>query len=433
MKPLVVVVVLAGCAGAGDPAREQVVVAALADDNYESALRDPDLVGMKLRLMQETPYAWLRGTARLYWNDLMAVGTARSGGGDAASSRVLLLGDPHPENLGSFRLPDATLVVDWDDFDAAGYGPFEGDLRRLGAGMIVATGNAETAKAAAEGYAAQIADLAAGKAVVPVGLGDEPYLDDLLAKAKKKGDADDTLDEVAPVTDGVRQMAFGDIDPVDDHGVVQKRLAPVSAEQAAWIDAAIAQWNPQAHVVGRARRFGAGVASYPLYRFYVLLDGDVLVEVKEERDGLIVDGVPKLASAEWASPARRVVDAQRRLNARPDEDDLLGAADLGGLSLRIHALTAYQRGVDSEDLADLDAAEQVALAHRFGTMLARAHGQALTADGVPGWTVLAPFTSGAFADDVAALAQADAAQILDDYNAFADRDLAALVLPLVKD
>jgi uncharacterized protein (DUF2252 family) len=428
-----VVVVLAGCAGAADPARECVVVSSLADDNYEYALREPELVAMKLHLMQETPFSWLRGTARLYWNDLMAVGTDRSGVGDPASSRVLLVGDPHPENLGSFRLPDGTFVVDWDDFDAAGYGPFEGDLRRLGAGMIVATGNADTALAAAQGYAAQIADFVAGKPVEPVGAGAEPYLDDLLAKAKKKGDANDTLDEVAPLTDGVRQFAFGDIDPVDDHGVVQKRLAPVSAEQEAWLDAAIAQWNPQAHVVARARRYGAGVSSYPLYRFYVLLENDVLVEVKEERDGLIVRDVPQLASAEWKSPARRVVDAQYRLNARPDEDDLLGPADIGALSLRIHSLTAYQRGVDSEDLAGLDATEQVALAHRFGMMLARAHGQALTADGVPGWTVIAPFTSGTFSDDVAALAKSDAAQILADYMAFQGRDLAALVLPLVKD
>jgi hypothetical protein len=47
--------------------------------------------------------------------------------------------------------------------------------------------------------------------------------------------------------------------------------------------------------------------------------------------------------------------------------------------------------------------------------------------------VIAPFTSGTFADDVATLAQADAAQIQADYAAFAGRDLAALVLPLVKD
>ena len=104
-----------------------------------------------------------------------------------------------------------------------------------------------------------------------------------------------------------------------------------------------------------------------------------------------------------------------------------------GLLASIHAETAYQKGVSADDLAGLDAAEQVALAHRFGTMLARAHGQSLTADGVAGWTVIAPFTTGTFADDVAALAQADAAQIMSDYTAFQGRDLAALVLPLVKD
>src|SRR5262249_21135543 len=160
-----------------------------------------------------------------------------------------LVGDPHPENLGTFRTPDGTMVVDWDDFDAAGYGPFQGDLRRLAAGRIVATSNQDCALAAAQGYAAQIAGLAAGKPAVAVGEGAEPYLDKLLSKAQKKGDAGATLDELAPMTNGVRQFAFGDIDPVDASGVIQKRLAPVSAEQAAWIDAAVAQWNPAHHVV----------------------------------------------------------------------------------------------------------------------------------------------------------------------------------------
>jgi hypothetical protein len=128
-----------------------------------------------------------------------------------------------------------------------------------------------------------------------------------------------------------------------------------------------------------------------------------------------------------------VVDAQHRLNARPDEDDLLGGAEVGALSLRIHAETAYQKGVSADDLAALPAGEQLALAHRFGAMLGRAHGQALTADGVPGYAVIAPRISATFAGDLAALAVADAAQVTADYAAFEDRDLAALVLPLVKD
>ena len=61
--------------------------------------------------------------------------------GDPASSRVLLVGDPHPENIGTFRAADGTILVEWNDFDAAGYGPYEADVRRLATAMVVAAGD----------------------------------------------------------------------------------------------------------------------------------------------------------------------------------------------------------------------------------------------------------------------------------------------------
>jgi hypothetical protein len=292
--------------------------------------------------------------------------------------------------------------------------------------------------------------------VPAVGLGAEPYLDKLLGKAVKKGDAGATLAELAPLVDGVRAVPFGDLDPVGADGVVEKRLLPVSDEAAAYLDAAIARWRTTALLPLdaaaarpklRMRRLGAGVASYAALRFYVVLEGataapedDLVVELKEERDGVAITALPQLAPAPWASPAARVVDAQRRLHARPDADALLGAGDVTPLALRVHTETAYQRGVSAADLAALAAgtadeqAQLRALAHRFGAMLGRAHGQALTADGVPGWTVIAPrLGDGAgFVDELATLALADAAITLDDFHALATTDLSALVLPLVQ-
>jgi uncharacterized protein (DUF2252 family) len=449
---------------AGEPtldARRQTVINALADDNAVWARREPTYVAMKLAKMQREPFIWLRGTAGLYWRDLTTPGTDRpaTAFGDAPSSRVLLVGDPHPENLGSFRAPDGTMVVDWNDFDSAGYGPFEGDVRRLAAAMIIAGASdvlgPGLAREVALGYAATIADLAAGRPAPAVGLGDEPYLDALINKAVKKGDAGATLAELAPVEAGVEVVPFGDLSPVGADGVIEKRLAPVSAEAAVYIDAAIARWRPTAlvplteaaaRVKLRMRRFGAGVASYAALRFYAVLEGptaapddDLVVELKEERDGVAITALPAFAPAPWASPAARAVDAQRRLHARADADPLLGAGDVAPLSLRIHTETAYQRGVSAADLAALAAgtpAEQAqlrALARRFGALLARAHGRAATADGAPGFAVIAPRVAdaAAFAEEVTALAAADAAAILADFHALAGVDLAALVLPLV--
>src|SRR5262245_52698646 len=115
------------CASSDAASREQRILDLLADDNYEQALRDPELVAMKLRKMQRGPYEWLRGTAAVFWRDLTDPGTARAttAFGSPASARVLLVADPHVENVGTFRASDGTMFVDWNDFDATGYGPYD--------------------------------------------------------------------------------------------------------------------------------------------------------------------------------------------------------------------------------------------------------------------------------------------------------------------
>lgn len=454
---LVVTIAAACTAPPALDAREQRIVAALHDDNYVWAARDRRLVELKLVKMQRDPYAWLRGTASLYWRDV----TERGGGrpatafGDPRASRVLLVGDPHPENVGTFRAGDGTMFVDWNDFDGTGYGPFTLDLRRLGAGLAIAAGDdaiaGELVRRAAAAYAARIAELAAGARIGPLTAGAHPLLDAELATARTRGDRRHALAQVAPVVAGARALAFGDLEDVAADGVIEDRLVPVSAEVAGWLDRAIASWragiaggDELGAVVLRARRIGAGVASYPALRYVVVLagptdapDDDRLIELKETREGFLVPGVPRLAAAEWASPAARAADTQRRLQARDDGDPLLGHALVGGLALKLRDREAYQRGLDHEDLAALAAggaaprAQLAELAALLGGLLARAHGQATTEDGVPGWTVIAPLLAGreaAFADEIERHALADAAQIAGDHARMKDRALAPLVL-----
>lgn len=457
MRRCPLILCLAACAGSPGDDREGRILHALSEDNLVWARRDPALVGLKLRKMQRDPYAWLRGTASLYWRDVTDAGGERAptGFGSPAASRVLLVGDPHPENLGTFRAADGQQLIDWNDFDATGYGPFTLDVRRLATGLVIACAPdddalaADLARAVATGYAAAIAQLATGARLGPVTVGAHPLLDDELARALRKGDAREALEEVAPIAGGVRALALGDLEPVGPDGVIEDRLERVDAETAVWLDRAVAQWRAQVPagdalgaVTLRARRVGAGVASYAAYRYDVVLAGptpapedDRLIELKETREGLILRGVPRLASAEWATPAVRSIDTQRRLHARPDADALLGAAQVGGLSLKVRDREAYQRGLDHEDLAALAAADRpalLALATLLGGVLARAHGQTVTEERRPGVDVIAPLLAGreaGFADELIRDVRLDAAQLRADFTSMQGRDLAPLVIP----
>lgn len=459
MRLTVPLILVAGCASPAQPDRDQRIVASLADDNLLWAIRDPALVDLKLKKMQRGPYEWLRGTASLFWRDLTEPGSVRAASsfGDPASSRVLLVADPHPENAGTFHAGDGTMFVDWNDFDATGFGPFTGDLRRLGAGLVIAaedaTLGAQLVRRAAAGYAMQIAASARGERAGAVLAGVHPLLDDEIDTAKSRGDRNFALAEIAPASGTSRAIAFGDLEPVAADGVFEDRVIPVAPEVADWIDRAIEQWRDgkldrsSALVKLRARRIGAGVSSYPAYRYNVVLEGptvsiddDIVVELKEIREGLIIRGVPRYAAAPWSSPAARSVETQRRLQARPDADPLLGHALVGALSLKIRDREAYQRGINREDLTDLatgsdaDRGQLADLAEVYGQLLARAHAQARTEDDLLGAAVIAPLLDGrepAFIDEIVELAVDDAALVIADHALMRDRDLLSLIVPEV--
>jgi len=451
---------LASCAAPSSDPRLARILDTLAEDNYALGIREPELVAMKLRKMQRGPYEWLRGPAAPYWRDLMEPGEDRTATsfGDPLSSRVLLVGDAHVENVGSFRASDGTMFVDWNDFDATGYGPFTGDVRRLAAAFAVvaqigapsyAVLGERLARGMAAGYAEAMATLARGERIGTVGVGASPTFDDVIEKGQSRGDRNYALDQLAPIEGTVRVLALGDLEPVADDGVIEDRVVEVDAEEAEWLVRAVDTWRVRRQTAGviklRARRIGSGVSSYPVARYQVVLEGptdslgdDLILEIKETREGVVIRGVPILAAAEWNTPAIRSVDSQRRLQARPDADALLDAAQVGALSLKIRNREAYQRGVNVEDLEELAGSKPAQLgelARLYGGLLGRAHGGALTADQLDGYRVIAPLLAGretAFADEIVRNGLADAALVATDYARVGDLDLGSLGHPPVQ-
>ena len=445
MRSLLLLGLLAACGEDGRSAREQRVIDTLTEDNRVWVERDPELAMLKLRKMQRNDYEWMRGTAGLYWRDV-ADGDPRLATA-FPELRVLIVGDPHPENLGTFRAADGTMLVDWNDLDAAGYGPAIADLRRLAVGMVIATdGNGDDEELVARivlGYASQIGMLAAGGPPIQLGAGAHPLIDDELGDAEVEGDRRLALDELAPIAGAARALAIGDLEDVGKDGVYEDTVRAVDAAEAARIDAAVAQWAARrgqaAAVKLRARRIGAGVASYAALRYNVVLEGptaalgdDEIIELKEERDAAFLDRSIMLRDPMWPSPAARVADAQRRVQARGDADAQLGFAEVPGTSFKIRDREAYQRGLAHSTINNLDRKELLAFGELLGRRLASAHGASLTGQGVPGWMVIAAGIAGReleLADELVVTVLAEAAQIRADHEAFEDADLFALVIP----
>jgi uncharacterized protein (DUF2252 family) len=96
----------------------------------QAATRVPELVPIRYGRMVASPFAFYRGAAYGMAADL--AGTPRSG------IQVQLCGDAHLSNFGGFASPERDLLFDVNDFDETLPGPWEWDVKRLAASIVVA-------------------------------------------------------------------------------------------------------------------------------------------------------------------------------------------------------------------------------------------------------------------------------------------------------
>jgi uncharacterized protein (DUF2252 family) len=99
----------------------------------QNARRDADLVPVRHGRMMASPFTFYRGAARIMAMDLAETPTA--------GLEVQLCGDAHLSNFGVFASPERNLVFDINDFDETLPGPFEYDVKRLAASLMVAAQN----------------------------------------------------------------------------------------------------------------------------------------------------------------------------------------------------------------------------------------------------------------------------------------------------
>ncbi len=101
----------------------------------------PELVPIRYGRMLVSPFTFFRGAALIMASDLAT--TPSSG------LRVQVCGDAHLSNFGLFASPERKLMFDVNDFDETLPGPWEWDLKRLAASVVIAARDQEfTAKEA---------------------------------------------------------------------------------------------------------------------------------------------------------------------------------------------------------------------------------------------------------------------------------------------
>ena len=361
-----VLALAAGCGASRRTSRADWLAGEILARHADLLARDPQAVAEKLARMAGNRFDYFRGSAEL-------LPPSPSRFTEAGAAQVAVLGDPHPENIGTYPLPGGALALDFNDFDLAGHGPYAADLQRLALGLWVAGDMAGLGKkqrvrlveALAAGYLEQIRALDQGRSP-PVLRADTAFdggLDEILASP-------DTLDD-GGVTDveGAERTALA-------AALIQYRGSLVDAEVA----------PAAALAVKRAVRARAGISSFPLLRYRVLVEGpgpagddDWTLELKESR----------------GRDAAAVVRLQRQMQERPDLDPHLGWTSLDGRGMRVGRLSPQHRRLSVERLVAAikgprwGKKDLRAFARDCGLLLARAHGRPPTAQGQPGARAIA--------------------------------------------
>ena len=110
------------------PRRARVTASTLLERSMRG--RVPALIKLKYELMAESPFGYFRGAVPVMAADLAVL----------PSTGIVsqLCGDAHVRNLGAYAAPDGRLVFDINDFDETIRGPFEWDLKRMAASLVLA-------------------------------------------------------------------------------------------------------------------------------------------------------------------------------------------------------------------------------------------------------------------------------------------------------
>jgi uncharacterized protein (DUF2252 family) len=340
--------------------------------------RVPALIKLKYQLMAESPFGYFRGAVPVMAADLAVLPNT----GIVAQ----LCGDAHVRNLGAYAAPDGRLVFDINDFDETIRGPFEWDLKRMAASLVLAgrgSGHKEAAARQAvekcvDRYAAQMRAFAQMPSLEVSRfqvhrLGHVEPIHDALLKAERATPLHN-LDQLTVPASGKAGDArqFKEIKPT---------LTRVTGRQAAAVLASLATYRqmlePQRqHLLSLYRPIDVafkvvGTGSVGLRDYCVYFEGNgpsdpLFLQIKEEPASGYTAYLPDAQPPHHNG--QRVAEGQRAMQLQ--SDPFLGWTHMAGRDYLVRQLNDHKGSIDLEDLSGTGLA---AFAEVCGELLARGH------------------------------------------------------------
>ena len=364
----------------------------------QSAVRVPELIPIRYGRMSESPFRFYRGAAAIMASDL--AGTPRTG------IQAQLCGDAHMLNFRLLASPERQLIFDINDFDETLPGPWEWDVKRLAASLVIAgrqngfTGKERAAvvrsavasyRQAVRAFAAMRnldvwyarADVARIQADFAAYLtkGQRRRLSTVAAKAKSR-DSLQAFDKLTAPVDGRRQIVsdpplierLDDLLPDADRDRLIATIMDGFRVYAGSLQTDRRALFEQFRYVDMARKV-VGVGSVGTRCWIVLMLGrddqdPLLLQVKEASASVLAEHV---GASEYDNQGQRVAAGQRLMQAA--SDIMLGWTRVTGIDVAQRDFYVRQL-LDWKGIAVAEAMDPRAMqwfGELCGATLARAH------------------------------------------------------------
>ncbi len=363
-------------------ARQAFIIQSFTDNYAALIANDPAAWCGKFRKMAESPFAFYRGSAGLFYAD---VSRDTDPFLNEQTSRVWIQGDLHAQNFGTYMNGAGTLVFDVNDFDEATLAPFTWDLKRFCASLALIgyqkamsdTEIREIVRMAAQSYTRQIARFEAGE--------DRDFA---LTLANTEGTVKAILQQARTLTrvgmlDNETEIVEGDRRLKDNRNFIQLSDADKLKVEAAMSEyfQSIPTKKKRAkinyQIKSIARRKGLGIGSAGLLILSILLEGetealenDILISMKHAQPSAAARYVKDAkAAAYFKNEGERTAISQRALQAHADP--FLGHATYDGKGMFVTEVSPYTADLEWDDLNDMDDILQVV--ESLGRCVAKIH------------------------------------------------------------
>ncbi len=344
--------------------------------------RVPALIKLKYELMAQSPFGYFRGAVPVMAADLAVL----------PSTGIVsqLCGDAHVRNLGAYAAPDGRLVFDINDFDETIRGPFEWDLKRMAASLVLAgreSGHKDASARQAvekciERYSAQMRAFAKMPGLEVARsqvhrLGQVAPVHAALMKAERSTPPH-TLEQL---TEPVPGSGAGKPGAPRRFREMKPTLTRVTGSQATAVLASLAPYRemlePQRqHLLSFYRPVDVafkvvGTGSVGLRDYCIYFEGNgpvdpLFLQIKEEPASAYTDYLPDARPPHHNG--QRVAEGQRAMQLQ--SDPFLGWTHIGGRQYLVRQLNDHKGSIDLPDLAG---AGLQAYGEVCGELLARGH------------------------------------------------------------